>query len=136
MKRESVPVGSAAEVSSSKSFWSLQSQADSSEFAMNFGRPVPCEQGAADRGGGAPDADPPFGSPFCDLFRIHLLIDFGMFFSSTFDPFEIPCLMIFYFSRISFSSIDSALIFHRFGDGFYIMLDVFFIPFPFAYATC
>ena len=54
--------GSAEHPGSPKSFWSLQSQADSSEFAMSLGRPVPCEQGAADCY--------PFGSsadPLCGL---------------------------------------------------------------------
>ena len=40
--------GSAEHPGSPKSFGSLQSQADSSEFVKNLGRPVPCEQGAAD----------------------------------------------------------------------------------------
>ena len=48
VKRGSPAQGSAEHPCSSKSFWSLQSQKNSSEFAMNLGRPVPCEQGAAD----------------------------------------------------------------------------------------
>ena len=48
MKRAIRPGGSAEHLCSPKSFWSLQSQKNSSEFAMNLGRPVPCEQGAAD----------------------------------------------------------------------------------------
>ena len=39
---------SAEHPGSPKSFWSLQSQKDSSEFAVSLKRPVPCEQGAAD----------------------------------------------------------------------------------------
>ena len=35
-------------------------QKDSSEFAMNLGRPVPCEQGAADLWATASSADPRF----------------------------------------------------------------------------
>ena len=58
MKRESSPVGSEAEVSSPKRFWSLHSQKNSSEFAMSLGRPVPCEQGAADLKVSACAADP------------------------------------------------------------------------------
>ena len=48
MERESPLVGSAEDLGSPKSFWSLQSQKNSSEFAMSPRRPVPCEQGAAD----------------------------------------------------------------------------------------
>ena len=57
VKRETPPVGSAEEPGSPKSFWSLQSQKNSSEFAMNLGRPVPCEQGAADLWATASSAD-------------------------------------------------------------------------------
>ena len=48
MKSEFTPVGSAEHPCFPKSFWSLQSQADSSELQSDLGRPVPCEQGAAD----------------------------------------------------------------------------------------
>ena len=58
VKRAIRPIGSAVEAGSLKSFWSLQSQADSSEFAKNLGRPVPCEQGAADLKATASAADP------------------------------------------------------------------------------
>ena len=57
MKRESSPVGSAEEPGSPKSLWSLQSQKNSSEFAMSLGRPVFCEQGAADLWATASPAD-------------------------------------------------------------------------------
>ena len=48
MKKAIRRIGSAEHLCSPKSFWSLQSQKNSSEFAKNLGRPVPCEQGAAD----------------------------------------------------------------------------------------
>ena len=49
--------GSAEEAGSPKSFWSLQSREESSEFAKSLGRPVPCEQGAADLWATASSAD-------------------------------------------------------------------------------
>ena len=48
MKRESPAVGSAAEGGVLERLWSLQIDKNSSEFAMGLGRPVPCEQEAAD----------------------------------------------------------------------------------------
>ena len=50
MKRAIQRQGSAEEAGSPKSFWSLQIDKNSSEFAKALGRPVPCEQGAADNG--------------------------------------------------------------------------------------
>ena len=57
MKTESPAQGSAEEAGSPKSFWSWQIDKNSSEFAMNLGRPVPCEQGAADLWATASSAD-------------------------------------------------------------------------------
>ena len=48
VKRAIRPGGSAEDLCSPKSFWSLQSQKNLSEFAKSFRRPVPCEQRAAD----------------------------------------------------------------------------------------
>ena len=68
MKRGFRSGGSAAEAGSPKSIWSLQSDKNSSEFAMSLGHPVPCEQGAADRYPFGSSADPFFQKPgFSDL---------------------------------------------------------------------
>ena len=56
MKRGFRRQGSAEEAGSS--FWSLQVDKISSEFAKRFRRPVPCEQGAADLKASASAADP------------------------------------------------------------------------------
>ena len=63
MKREPAPVGSAEHLCSPKSFWSLQSQKNSSEFAKSLRRPVPCEQGAADSYPFGSSADPILSIP-------------------------------------------------------------------------
>ena len=48
MKRAIRRQGLGEHLCSPKSFWSLQSQKNSSEFAKSYRRRVPCEQGAAD----------------------------------------------------------------------------------------
>ena len=57
MKRAIQRQGSAEEAGSPKSFWSLQIDKNSSEFAKRLRRPVPCEQGAADLWATASSAD-------------------------------------------------------------------------------
>ena len=50
--------GSAAEAGSPERLWSLQNQQDSQSLQKHLGRPVPCEQGAADVKATASAADP------------------------------------------------------------------------------
>ena len=57
VKTESLAQGSAEHPGSPKSFWSLQIKQSHAEFAMSLGRPVPCEQGAADLWATASSAD-------------------------------------------------------------------------------
>ena len=62
MKRAIPPQGSAAEAGSPKSFWSLQIGKNRQSLQKRLGRPVPCEQGAADPNApcGASTAAPQF----------------------------------------------------------------------------
>ena len=78
MKRAIPPQGSAAEAGSPERLWSLQIGKNRQSLQKHSERPVPCEQGAADKVGGAPDADPPFGPHFCNLCCIHFWIELAM----------------------------------------------------------
>ena len=57
MKTESLAQGSAEEPGSPKSFWSLQIGKICQSLQSGLGRPVPCEQGAADLWATASSAD-------------------------------------------------------------------------------